>query len=67
MSRVSKLTSRTPVTDRLELDKRLRECGANARLFSSDEARDKAAWALKHMRDGHYRHQRLRIDPTELR
>lgn len=52
------------VTDRLELDKRLRDNGVDARLFSSDEARDKAKWVLKQIRMGSLR---KRIPPGQLR
>ena len=52
------------VKDRLELDHRLRDNGIDAKLFSSEEARDKAEWVLKKLRQGK---DRLRIDPRELR
>lgn len=52
------------VKDRLELDKRLRDNGVDAKLFSSDEARDKAKWFLKQVRLGSLR---KKIRPEELR
>jgi hypothetical protein len=52
------------VKDRLELDHRLRENGVDAKLFSGDEARDKAKWVLKQMRLGNLR---KKMRPAELR
>lgn len=52
------------VKDRVELDHRLRANGLDAKLFSSEEARDKARWVLKKLRQGK---DDLKIDPRELR
>lgn len=58
------MTTRVPIRDRVELDKRLKANGVDAKLFSNEEARDKAAWALKNIRLGSLR---KRINPAELR
>lgn len=55
---------RSEVKDRVELDKRLKASGLDAKLFSSDEARDKAKWVLKKMRLGE---DRKTIKLSEIR
>jgi len=57
-------TSRVPIKDRVELDNRLRDTGTDTKLFSSEEAKDKAKWVLKNYRLGNLR---KKIDPRELR
>ena len=52
------------IRDRIELDKRLKAIGQDAKLFSTEEARDKAQWVLKKARLGE---DRKRIKLSEIR
>lgn len=53
-----------PPRTRTELDDRLKDNGMDCKLFSNDEAKDKARWVEKQIRLGSYR---KKIDPRELR
>ena len=58
------IIDRKPPKTRLELDARLQGEGMDAKLYSSEESRDKAKWVLKNLRMGN---DRKKIAPNELR